>query len=1063
MKTIKLSILLLVLSCFVNQNMYAQDVVYNDIDRTDWVAQAPPYSPTDVAVGNDVADAKYLIDGNPKTFLALVKPGKAFGSPLVTGPTTIEELGFTIDMGSSLKFNYFKIDFRSDNSYDYLRPWEISIYGSNGTEVDPDDRDWTLITDRSGNDKIVLPNAEGNGQNKATGPVELDNATAYSSVKVVYTAMSPSASGSTLQVGEFYLGSVSYDKVIDKPADIAFGDVMQAASTTKELVVKGANITSEITYQLGGADATAFSVTPGAWTSTGGAATITFSPTAKKAYNATLTINSTGILEAQTINLTGNADFELPVQISEGSNNYWYYVQFERQAKAGTVLTMEDPAQENEIIKQSALDVENDNQLWKITGTWDNYSLVNKSNKTIAFVNIPVSEDPLTGEQTPEMNVYVSKNAGTGDSFGFVRYLTTESWQLKNMTSEKAAELNRLYLNDLSGENVTGFTLNNPGNQLKFIDAETAGFVVAGDTVNIGNVNQHTTEDLSVLVGGVKLTSSITVAITKDEDNVFTLKTTTLPAEGGQIDISFAPTAYKKVSFATISLSSGSTQLSFVVSASSDVGISKYYVGTAEQWGSPADGERVDAIPTPLSAGDKVWIAEGEYSVPQIGVPANVEICGGFAGNETSLEQRLTGAKPWEFTHPTVLKNTAALVLSITGVNTLVDGITFEGTEVNGRAIQNTTSSAKGGIIRNSIMKKFNSKADGGAFNIRYETEIYNCLITENTGNKGGAGYCDNLVIHDCEITNNSVPVDAPKAIGNINGGGGGLLLATEGNGNRAYNLYVSGNTASFGGGVYMRSRSMLYNSVIVNNTAQKSGSGIAFDERDNLGLVYNVTIANNNSVEAEGAGVCFTAGATDRTQVLYNTILYNNTDSYTEIYNIGVFESGVGKAIPEIKNIIIDDLEYYAGVNANLAITEGIAEDNKANLFVGDTWVTNTTVSPGKDKGLYQLTEEIVDEETADVIPATYLEFASGKDMAGGQRVVGIIDIGPYEDQVGSGIENIQSDLKGRIVETQYFNLQGVQVMKPVEGGVYIKREILDTNKVRTSKILIVNQENKY
>ncbi|MFV0392045.1 MAG: hypothetical protein ACK5KP_09225 [Paludibacteraceae bacterium] len=1053
MKKINLLIMSLVLISITTQNVFAQDAVYNDIDRTGWVAKAPPYSPTDNAVGIDgkVAGPEYLLDTNDMTFLALVKPGKTYNG--VSGPANIEDLGFTVDLGSAHKFNFFRIHFRSDNTYDFLRPWKISIYGSNGTETDPYARTWTLITDMSGNNQITLPNAEGNGLNKTTGNVEIDNTTAYTSVKVVYTGTTTSTSGSTLQLGEFYLGTVSYDKVIEKPEDVSFGDIIQGATVSKTLTVAGANLSSEITYTKGAeADAAAFTITPGAWNSTGGTATVTFAPTAKKEYNATLTINSVGALEPQTISLKGNADFDMPVQISstDTSNEHWYYIQFVRQAATGKVLTVVNPVV-GDTIKQTTLDGENANQLWKITGTWDNYKVVNKSGNALLYTYTPAGENPLTGLVVPEVNTYLTKEVADADMFGFVRYMTTDTWQLKNTTTTVAPE-GKIYLNDQSGVRAGGYLLNNTGNQLKFIDASIAEIIVPGDTVKLGAVKQYAKDTLNVLIKSVKLTNGITATITKDDDQVYSLKTTSLPMEGGTLEVIFEPTAYKKVSYATITLTSGSVTKSFVVSTTSDTGNSKYYVGTSTQWGTPVDGEVVPSVPT-LKANDVVWIASGEYTTGQISVPTGVSIYGGFLGTETSPEQRAVGTKAWEFTHSTVLKNSASLVLSITGANTVVDGITFEGTSVVGRAIQNTTSTATKGVIRNSIMKNFTSNADGGAMNIRYQTEVYNCLITNNTANKGGAGYLDQVTIHDCEITNNSVPTTAAKPIGNINGGGGGLLLAPEGTGCRAYNLYIAGNTASYGGGAYVRGGSKLYNSVIVENTAT-SGSGIVFDERDSNPTVYNVTVANNHATAAAGSGVCFTADGSDRIQNLYNSILWNNTDLYGEIYNIGVNESGAGKAKPQMKSLIIDDLAYYVGENANLAIVDGLAVTDKAELFDSE-WVT-AAASPGREKGFTQLTEEITDPETQVVTPATYLEFATSLDFAGKQRIVETIDIGPYEDQsnntsIGDNLEIID----GNVIQTVFYNIHGIEMKYPASTGIYIKKEIMDNGNVRTSKII--------
>ena len=1056
-KNYLLLIALMLISMSV-QHVIAQDAVYNDIDRANWTAKAPPYSPTDAAAGIDgnVAGAEYLIDGNVNTFLALVKPGKTYGG--ITGPATIDELGFTVDFGSAHKFNYFRIHFRGNNSYDFLRPWDISVFGSNGTETDPAQRTWTQITDISGNNIIRLPNAEGNGSNKETGNVELDNTVAYTSVKVVYNGMSSSASGSTLQLGEFYLGQVSYDKVIDKPADVSFGDILMNASSTKTLTITGANLSSEITYTKGTEeDAAAFTITPGDWTSTGGTATITFAPTQRKLYNTTLTINSTGALEPQTIALTGNADFDLPVKISseDNSNENWYYIQFDRQAGAAKVLTIMDATAEVDTLKQIPLDAQNDNQLWKITGSWDHYSLVNKSGKTVYHAYAPIGEDPLTGNKIPEVNKYITKPVGSGDVFGFIRYLSTEKWQLKNTSSTIAPE-NKYFLNDISGVYAGGYSLNNSGNALRFIDAAKAQILVPADSVKLGSVNQFLRDTIAVNIGAIMLTNAITATITEDADDVFELKNSSIPAEGGQLEVIFAPKAYKKTSYATVNLTSGAETLVFVISATSDVGTSKYYVGTSVQWGTPVDGEVVDAIPV-LKTGDVVWIAEGEYTVPQISIPANVSVYGGFTGTETTPEQRQTGDKPWDYVAPTVLKNSASLIFSIAGANTLIDGLVFDGTDVAGRAIQNISSTAKGGIIRNCIMGNFNSNADGGAMNIRFETEIYNCLITNNTGKKGGAGYFDQVTIHDCEITNNSVPTTAAKPIGSTEGGGGGLFLANALPYCTAYNLYISGNTASFGGGVYARLNTRVYNSVIVNNTAT-SGSGLAFDERDSEAMVYNVTIANNHATATAGSGVCFAADATDRVQKLYNTILWNNTDIYGEVYNIGVNESGAGKATPEMKNILIDDLEYYAGENPNLAIVDGVAATDSTLLF-DENWVTAAT-SPGKEMGIILIAEEYTDPVTEEVIPAKYLEFALNKDFAGNQRVGGTIDIGPFEDQSNvSGIKYPELH-DGVVIDTKYYNIQGMELTRPVSTGIYIKKEIMDNKKVRISKLLFVEKK---
>lgn len=1052
----KINLLFWVLVLAFASNVYAQDKVYLDFNRIEWVPKAPAYSPTDNAVGGKVAGAEYLIDDNQKTFLALVKAGKSYNG--VTGPSNIQDLGFTIEMPEAKLFDYFRIHFNSGNNYHYLRPWVVSVYGSNDPSATFTTGEWTLIKDALGNDKITIqeetkPDAPGTGTGAPfeTPNIDLENATAYKFIKVLYEGMSPSASGSTLQVAEFFVGKTTNDRVIEKSADISFGDIMVDKVAEKIMGIKGYNLNTPLSYTLKGDGADAFMVTPkpGAASSTGDTITIKFSPTAKKLYTAKLIINMTGVLEPDTIVLTGNSDFELPVQISDASE-HWYYIQFERQATAGKVLT--NPVTAGELIKQSFLTPGNDKQMWKVTGTWDNYKVVNKAGEELTYVYIASSENPETGETTPEVSSY--NTSATGDSFGFIRYKETESWQLNNISST-TVPAGKTYLIDDAGENIACGALNNAGARLKFIEADKSSYVIPGDTVAIGAVKRNTAEDLTVIVGGLNLTENITITLGDDKDGVYTLKTTSLPSTGGVIEMTFAPKAYKKISYATITLKSASLSESFVVSATSDVGISKYYVysGETNPWGTRDDGEFVSTIPT-LKAEDEVWIAKGEYTVAQIGLPVKAAIYGGFSGTENSIEERalLSGGKAWEFTNATVLKNSASLILSITDSLTIVDGITFEGL-ANGRAIQNLSSKATKGIIRNCIMKNFNSLGDGGAMNIRFKTEIYNCLITANKANKGGGGYLDNVLIHDCEIIGNSVPTDASASRGNVNGGGGGLLMVAS----EAYNLYVAENVASYGGGLFPRTTSKVYNSIIVDNTA-KAGSGISFDERDSGVMVYNVTVANNISTTDGGAGVNFAAEADGKTQKLYNSILWNNKDLYDAVLDIGI--TGSVKPSPDIRNVIINDANGYAeNIDPCLVVKDGISEEDGGKIFVTGSWQT-ALESPGVNKGFTLLTEEIVNpDDENDVIPATYLQFATDKDYAGNTRIFGTIDIGPYENQLASSVVKPDAEIEGNVIDTKYYNMQGIEVSTPTINGVYIKKELLDTNKIRATKVLFTNK----
>jgi hypothetical protein len=390
-----------------------------------------------------------------------------------------------------------------------------------------------------------------------------------------------------------------------------------------------------------------------------------------------------------------------------------------------------------------------------------------------------------------------------------------------------------------------------------------------------------------------------------------------------------------------------------------------------------------------LVSGDEIWVAGGTYDCTFTVTAAldGVAIYGGFAGTETSVNDRAKtpGGKAWDFANPTVLQpeEGGATVFNAARAGTFaIDGFIFQSLGGNSRAINYSTGANAGGyVIRNCMIREFASGGDGGGLNIRAKTEIGHCLITGNSGVKGGGGYFDYSTIHDCVITNNSVSLDAENPLNSGAGGGGGLLLAASTN--IAYNCWIEGNSASFGGGVVVRAGSVIYNSIIVDNTASKSGGGISFDQRDNGGTVYNVTIANNTAESAAGAGgVCFAAAASagERIQNVYNTIFYNNTTG-DAVTNIGVHLTDEGASVaPNFKNNIIDGAANYA----NFTITIGddcVFESTAANLFVDTEDYVTSPNFPGRNKGL---SEGI---------------GLPGTDMAGNPRVIkNAVDIGPFE-----------------------------------------------------------------
>ncbi|KAA6303201.1 MAG: hypothetical protein EZS26_000606 [Candidatus Ordinivivax streblomastigis] len=441
-----------------------------------------------------------------------------------------------------------------------------------------------------------------------------------------------------------------------------------------------------------------------------------------------------------------------------------------------------------------------------------------------------------------------------------------------------------------------------------------------------------------------------------------------------------------------------------------------------DSWNSPY-GDLTDALLLAV-AGDEIWIKGGElYTAPQPLVDG-VSIYGSFDGTETSKDQRkkVVGGKPWEFQTPTILKNNGATIFNANVAATIsIDGITFEANPDagNARAINiSNGGNAKGYVIQHCVFKNFTSNADGGAINMRAKALIAYCLFTGNYGNKGGGAYLDYSTIHDCEIINNHASAAGTDPINSGNGGGGGILLAN--NNTVAYNCLIKGNSASFGGGAMVRTNTSMYNCILIDNTAAKSGGGISFDGRDNGGVVYNVTLANNTAETADGAGgICFTTGGklgdSPRIQKVYNSILYNNTNT-SGVANIGKYVASTdpaGTVEPVFQNNIIDSKAYNATINVGYTTIGDnciLASDPSA-LFVDQIAYITKPGFPGQNKGL----------SSGLTLPE--------KDMAGNTRIIkGAIDIGPFE------IEELE-----QIVEPNSNNVIFVNVNTTVSDDPYV------------------------
>lgn len=272
-------------------------------------------------------------------------------------------------------------------------------------------------------------------------------------------------------------------------------------------------------------------------------------------------------------------------------------------------------------------------------------------------------------------------------------------------------------------------------------------------------------------------------------------------------------------------------------------------------------------------AGDQIWVqgfetidsADKLYTVPAdveaFTVPSGVSLYGGFSGDETSIDERVTTGKLSEMRYRSVLsgdrsQNDAAdesllifpgnttrednaahvVVMDLTptaasGNNntlpTVIDGFSI----AEGHADGNPTDESGwgGGIFVTG------DNSGGGAFSIT------RCFLVNNYARRGGAVYVDRTVVvrpTTSTISYNTVFNNAAGERSSANNSGGGLYVAGAAN---VVNCEVFNNE---NGGIAIAPAAAVINSTVARNT----GSGIEkIDDGTGEAYVYNTVIWGNS------------------------------------------------------------------------------------------------------------------------------------------------------------------------------------------------------------------------
>lgn len=276
----------------------------------------------------------------------------------------------------------------------------------------------------------------------------------------------------------------------------------------------------------------------------------------------------------------------------------------------------------------------------------------------------------------------------------------------------------------------------------------------------------------------------------------------------------------------------------------------------------------------------EVWVAAGTYK-PQSQLISGmnysasfrmrdgISVYGGFAGNETSKQERAKGTMPWDFTNVTVLEaayyesklawtNSKWTVGSdsrhvvwfapMSGESDFTRITTLDGVTVQGGYAQGNTG-----------LDDFKTDCGGGVYMDGANAYLSNCIVRENyaTGNGGGV-YLKNGRVQTSLIYNNNADAD--------------------------------------GGAVYVENRGLVHRSMLTNNSALNgagvylyNGAEASSDDPDHPEyLILSTCVVSNNTVRGNGAVYCDKGGV-----LMQNTITNNECVTATDATDVNASQTG--------------------------------------------------------------------------------------------------------------------------------------------------------------------------
>lgn len=418
-----------------------------------------------------------------------------------------------------------------------------------------------------------------------------------------------------------------------------------------------------------------------------------------------------------------------------------------------------------------------------------------------------------------------------------------------------------------------------------------------------------------------------------------------------------------------------------------------YYVSpTAKGTNDGLSWDNATTLTTALTkavAGDQIWvqgfdtIKDNVYFVPEdqkatgFTLKSGVQLYGGFAGTEKSINDRETLGKPYQMKYRSVLSGDENIKDTVDNTNLIFPA--------NGTRSDNATH-----------VLSVDMAPSSGSNNNTYPTVINGFTIAgghaDGTDEKGGGIYIygnntggGNFRIERCFLFNNyatqggAVYVDA--AVKNVNNGESLINQCV------VYNNAASERSAvvNEGGGIYLAGKATVVNSSIFNN--KNGGLRISSGSK-----VVNSTIARNT-----GAGVDMTETPSGTDPNVYNSIIWGNT--FLSVENQPLFKNSAYHEVAADDN------------NGNVYVAKENRDDASGPMFDAPSIKTSYDRDFNWRQTAYPLWlwnvlegSVMIDKGDNGSYNSTDNSTAYGsEDMAGNTRVSvsgGAIDIGAYEYQ---------------------------------------------------------------